>query len=197
MSFKEKLRKLLNKSGKLKLYVDMDDTILDSLSSMVSYLNSLGKRDPMKKEDVATWDYFKKWFSDKEIEDSFANTVDSAGFKPNTEQAFKRLLSNPKLDVYILTATSKPFQERRVEWVKKNMSYFPIEKLIFSHDKHEYGDGILIDDGMHNIEKYPGLKFIVTMPHNKSEKLDKDTVRINNLSEVLEYFKGDDRVRKK
>lgn len=172
---------------KKKIYIDIDDVLTNNLEMMLKYLNGLWGQEPLKVEDISTWEFLRKIFSRKEIEKSFEFAIENAEFKPCAEEALSELYRK-KDDIYILTATLDKFKEKRMIWIDEKLRWFPKENIIFEKNKEKYSGGILVDDAIHNIEKYDGVCFLVDMPHNINKAIEKEHKRVPNLSSAVNFI---------
>lgn len=179
--------KAVGEGGQLNVYVDCDDVLLDLLGPMVKVLNLAFKTEILIQE-VQEWDTLGQLFGERAVGLAFRKLVPLLEPKGDALAAFKILCSKPELNVHILTAVSGEAQTDRRLSIQKWLPWFPIEKLIFERDKSKYSGGLLIDDGLHNILSYDGLRMIVDMPHNRKQIDDLRVARISSLEEALSLF---------
>jgi 5'(3')-deoxyribonucleotidase len=173
----------------MNIYVDIDDVLTENLSLMIEYLNKYKVGPYIKYNEVTDWNYFNKLYPRECIEESFGYAIRNTYFKKRSRTALIELLREDKFNVHLLTATLKKFKEDRLEWIRKNMPWFPPEKIIFEKNKAKYSGGILIDDGIHNVDRYKGFSFLVDMPHNRGYKIKSNQLRVRSLAEAVKIIK--------
>lgn len=170
---------------KLDVYVDCDDVLADLFHPMLSVLNkAFGKN--ILPEEINTWDRLSEIFSLSAVTKAFELLVPELKEKDDAFMALNNLYSKSYLNVNILTALTGEKQMARIQWVKDNLPWFPVENLIFDRDKSKYSGGLIIDDAVHNIDSYDGLRILITMPHNQAYTVsDARIKRLQSLADVL------------
>ena len=132
----------------MKLYVDMDGTLVD----FVAHVSALGfwRKDKANKVD---------WAKVKAMGTSFWAEMD---WMPGAEEAFTKLQeleSQGKLELYILSSIDfESGREGKRQWILQHTD-FPFEKVIFCiepEDKAEYAapDAWLIDDRAKSLDPF-------------------------------------------
>ena len=84
-------------------------------------------------------------------------------------EVFERLYNSGRFEMYIVTAAHAACVPAKIEWIKKHLPFFPIDRVIICHRKYMVKGDFLLDDGMHNIEEFAqtgGKPIIYERPHN-------------------------------
>lgn len=180
-----------------KIYVDIDDTIADLLEPMTRAFSAISVArgsGPISTDDVTYWDYFKDKFSEKDIKRVFSGVFPHLRLKDGAENALKSLVSDDRFDVHLLSATAEENQPIRNKWLKEVLPWFPMDKVIYDHDKEKYSDGTLIDDGWHNAEKWGGRVFLISMPHNQGKGVNmKSITRVGSFVDAVDLIMSEEK----
>lgn len=192
--FKTAVQSALSKGEKLKVYVDCDDVIASLLEPMITVFN-LAFKTEIEPLDIIEWNRLGELFGERAVGLAFKGLVPLLPEKDGAFDALLLLFKNPLFDTHILTAVSGDSTVDRTLWVRENLPWFPIERLIFEKDKSKYSGGLLIDDAVHNIEAYDGLRVMINMPHNlSSETEDPRVIRHQSLAQFVscieDYLRG-------
>lgn len=148
------------KKYRLRIGLDVDDTLYECNSYAVSIINSRHPNEkPIRVEDIKKWNggdrYVEeriKLYSDPE----FVRT------QPITEgaQEFVKKLSEIA-DVFFITAVPAPCMSARAERLIRDFPEIPSENIILGTRKDVISLDIMLDDGAHNISRsraaYPVL----------------------------------------
>lgn len=170
-----------------RLIVDMDDVMADATGQFINYyekefgvrvdraiLNGKGEGEgfPANHDTIAEFPY----------RDNFFRTMD---VNENCREVMEKL--NKKYDVFIVSAAMEFPQSlaEKLEWIKEHFAFLTWKQIVFCGSKSVvYGD-YMIDDLVHNLERFNGEKFIFTAPHNIQLN---HFNRLNNWKEVAEKF---------
>jgi 5'-nucleotidase len=69
----------------------------------------------------------------------------------------------------VTTAANAMSTTHKVEWLQENFPHIPnIMIIVKAHIKHWVNGDILIDDGIHNVEKFTGIRILYGQPWNES-----------------------------
>lgn len=92
---------------------------------------------------------------------------------------------NKKYELFIVSAAMEFPQSlnEKLEWLKEHFPFFTWKQLVFCGSKAVVHGDYMIDDLVHNLERFNGEKFIFTAPHNIHLNHFK---RLNNWREVAE-----------
>lgn len=172
------------------ILVDMDDTIEQLLEAWLLRINEKYGRN-VNYDDIDSWDMTKAFpgLSWEQIcsvtfEHGFWKTVKPI---PGAAEALERLIKAGH-EVYIVTAT-------HLESVVEKMNdllfvYFPFlnwDHVIITSRKQLIRGDVMIDDGVHNLEKGNYVKILMTAPHNKNYDAELNgMIRVNSWSEIEE-----------
>lgn len=152
------------------ILVDMDDTIELLLSAWVRAVNArYGTQVPV--EAVTDWDVSKAFdgLTREQVyaipfERGFWKTVDPM---PGAAEALQRLMQAGHT-VFIVTAT--PFesvQEKMDDLLFRCFPFLTSDQVIITTNKQMIRGDVLIDDGVHNLERGEYIKILMTAPHNR------------------------------
>ena len=156
------------------ILVDMDDTIENLKEAWVNRLNSMYGYS-INFNDITEWDMCK----------AFTTLTSHQIFEPLFSNNFWEHVT-PKKDAMIYL--KKLYDE---EFTKALFPYFPFissDDIIICKDKWLIKGDILIDDAIHNLEKFSGYKVLLTAPHNKLIKEDDTIFRATNWQQIYSYI---------
>ena len=157
----------------IKIGVDLDDTINSLVDTWLDKYN-IDYSDSLSINDIKTWnigDYtkagkdFYKYLGDGE-------TFKNLSIKEGAAEIIEELCQQH--EVYIVTANASyniGVCDDKVNFIKKFMPFFPIKNIIFINNKSLLDLDVLIDDGLHNFEKFKGIKVVFDRPWNKTNPL--------------------------
>lgn len=178
---------------RLKILIDMDDTIVDLLGAWVEYLN-YKYRLSVNVEDITEWDITK----------FFPTLTPSQIYEPLKYDYFWGLVKPKSLashyicelirdghEVYICTASYYESLKYKMDLALfKYFDYISWGDVIVTRNKQMIDADILIDDAVHNLigGKYKGI--LMTAPHNKSVNAREVGVyRADNWEEIYNIIK--------
>ena len=101
-------------------------------------------------------------------------------------------------EVYIVTANTSyncGVCDDKIDFIKKFLPFFPIKNVIFINNKSLLNLDILIDDGLHNLENFKGIKVVFDRPWNQDYSFPiKYDCRItswdNNILSIINIIKN-------
>lgn len=176
------------------ILVDMDDTIENLTEAWINYAN---KRfhTAVNAADVTTWDPSEAFpsVSHKEmyallLEDELYETVEPL---EGAAHYLQKLISDGH-KVFIVT--NSPYQMMKAKMEKVLFRHFPFidwKHIIITGSKPLIKGDVLIDDGVHNLEKGDYAKLLFTAPHNQSYNAEANgMVRVNCWEDVYEKIKN-------
>ncbi|MBQ7980244.1 MAG: HAD hydrolase-like protein [Oscillospiraceae bacterium] len=176
------------------ILVDMDDTIENLTETWINYAN---KRfgTSVNAADITTWDPSEA-FPNVAHEDMYALLLEDELYetvKPFEGSAhyLEKLIADGH-EIFIVT--NSPYQVMKVKTEKVLFRYFPFiswKNVIITGSKHLIKGDVLIDDGVHNLEKGDYAKLLFTAPHNRSYNAEENgMVRVGSWEEVYGVIKS-------
>jgi len=168
-----------------RLIVDMDDVMADATGQFINYyekefgvridraiLNGKGEGEgfPDNHSTVADFPYRANFFRTMEV---------NAG----CQQVMEKL--NQKYEVFIVSAAVEfPLSlHEKLKWLNEHFPFLTWKQIVFCGSKSVVHGDFMIDDLVHNLERFNGEKFIFTAPHNIHLNHFR---RLNNWAEVAE-----------
>jgi len=178
------------RSRRLRIAVDMDEVIADSLGKQLSVYNhrtgghltpelacsqGLGSLIPQ-----ARWEEF----AGIPHEDGFFADLDPI---EGSREALLEL--SRRHDVYIASAAMEiPFSfDAKYKWLQKNFAFIPSSRIVFCGDKNIINADVLVDDRSRHFEQFRGTGILFTAPHNTGETAH---LRADNWNDVLRILEG-------
>lgn len=154
---------------KLTILVDADDTIEYLLKAWMAILNERYNTS-VQVSDITSWN----------LQDAFPSLTKEEVYAPLREDSiwdkvepnryaihYIRKLIEDGHDVYIVTATHYSTYKAKME--KVLLRHFPIrpENVIVAYNKGMIRGDVRVDDAVHNLEGYDGVKILIDAPHNR------------------------------
>lgn len=178
---------------KLRILVDMDDTIENLGETWVNFLNERYGLD-VKWSEIEDWDLHKAFptLDEMQIYDALFEAKLWARVRPfdGAVDSLKWMIDEGH-DVYIVTASHPGTVYEKFELVLQR--YFPFitpDKLIVIKNKQMLNADILIDDAPHNLIDGGYGKILMTAPHNKKYDAEAhDMIRVKNWDEIIGIIK--------
>lgn len=149
--------------------LDMDQVIADLLSEWVERVNFF-EGENVNVNDIKCWDIYKYFKCGKKVYDYLTHHVfRNLPVIENSQEVVKKLMD--KYDVYVVsTATNNADSLRaKVEWLKEYFNFIPMTNVVLCGDKSIIKADIMIDDGVHNLETFDGMKILFDAPHNRND----------------------------
>ena len=170
-----------------RLIVDMDDVMADATGQFIDYyerefgvrvdravLNGKGEGEgfPDNHSIIAQFPYRVNFFRTMAVNE-------------NCQEVLERL--NRKYELFIVSAAMEFPQSlaEKLEWLKEHFPFLGWKQIVFCGSKAIVHGDYMIDDLIHNLERFNGEKFIFTAPHNLHLNHFK---RLNSWNEVGEMF---------
>lgn len=152
---------------KLKLYVDFDCTLVDTIASIVSLYNEdfkyYKKFNPIDPNDVNTWDFTELECATPDYINTYFNQsrfFNELMFMPYANIAMNKLSEH--FDIVIVSHGYSPNLRAKEEWIFKHL---PGVKFIGVNLKHykdkscvDMSDGFFVDDGSENLRTSNAIK---------------------------------------
>ena len=162
---------------KYRIWIDQDSTIYDLSSPWYAAHNKDYPQHDLRVEDVNGWDTsaickrvecpadIYSYFNLPEVW-SNGQVIDGA------KEIIDRWHNQNIADLGILTTAangmSMPY---KIEWINNNFPYIKDIIIGISHTKHLIRGDILIDDGVHNLTKWQGVKILYNQPWNQESNI--------------------------
>ena len=170
-----------------RLIVDMDDVMADATGQFINYyekefgvridraiLNGKGEGEgfPENHSTIAEFPYRDNFFRTMTVNEDCQTVMEQL---------------NKKYEVFIVSAAMEFPQSlsEKFEWIREHFPFLTWRQLVFCGNKSVVHGDFMIDDLVHNLEKFNGEKFIFTAPHNIHLNHFK---RLNSWKEVGEKF---------
>lgn len=155
---------------RLRILVDMDDTIENLSEAWVEYLNNEHGTD-VKHRDITSWQ-MSDFFPELTAEQVYAPLYKEEFWKTlrplnDSVKVLNRLVKAGH-EVYIVTASDYRTIKMKMEHVL--FKYFPFlswDNVVVTNNKQIVQGDVLIDDGVHNLENSNCVRFLMDAPHNR------------------------------
>lgn len=175
---------LISRNNRPRILFDMDDVITNFLGSVIDIYNKR-KGTSFSIEEVRSWDLSENF--DEDIfqifrEDGFFLQLEE---KNESTKVVRDLIESTRYDIFIITACNSAYElVEKVEWMRKFIPDFNLDRLISCKEKSIIRGDLIVDDKIDNlIECSPFMECILyDMPHNRECT---SFQRIRNLQELL------------
>jgi 5'-nucleotidase len=181
---------------RLRIAVDMDEVIADSLSHHLAVYNAASGRN------VTAGEILEKGLIDaigRENMKHFYEIPHQAGFFADLaviqgSQHALELLSS-RFDVFITSAAMEvPFCfDDKFRWLQKHFPFIPTERIVFCGDKEIVNAEYLVDDRARHFARFRGTGILFAAPHNARQEV---RIRANSWDDVLKILGVDQPVEK-
>lgn len=155
----------------MRILIDMDGTLSKMEEMWLLKYNDLYD-DDLTVEDITCWDVYE--FANKCSNKQLYDIIHEPGFfllpEPleGSVEVLEELCENH--EVYIVTAGHPRTGPDRMTWIELHYPFFDSTHVIFCFYKHLIKADILIDDGLHNLEKFEGIPIVFDRPWNRNNK---------------------------
>lgn len=174
--------------SKIRIAIDMDDVLADTLSRFLDRYNAefsehltknalVGKQfdeviPSSRRPAVAAYPYDPNFFVDLEV-------------MPQSQEIVRSLTR--RYEVFIATAAMEypPSFAAKFSWLQKNFSFIPASHIVFCGDKSILSVDFLIDDNSRHFTRLHGQGILFDAPHNLHEE---KYPRVHDWHEVSNYF---------
>lgn len=172
----------------IRIAIDMDDVLADTLSRFIDRYNAefsesltksallgvqLDEAVPSdRRSAVAAYPYDPKFFSDVDV-------------FPQSQEVVRSLAK--RYEVFIATAAMEypPSFVAKFSWLQKNFPFIPSSHIVFCGDKSILAVDFLIDDNSRHFARLRGQGVLFEAPHNIYEE---NYPRVRDWYEVATYF---------
>lgn len=181
----------------MDIFIDLDSTTNDFTTGYVNYYNKLyNKKVKLRKKDLYKYEISKVVHphDDKEAEAIRSKIFSIPEFWtdlplfPDAAASIEWIFNN--FNTYIITAPWIHYEDclkMKWIWIKEQLPFFPLNKVIFSNDKSIiHKDSILIDDNSKHLIKTKGKTIKMNYPFNKNTS---STWEANNWKQILRIMK--------
>lgn len=174
---------------KLRIGVDLDTTLNDlEIVWLERYNRDYG--DCLTVEHMVDWDV--STYVKPECGRKMYDYLDEPGFfrrlgiKPGAREGMAFLSEH--FEVYIVSAAHPNSVADKWAWIQEHLPFVPFEHFVPLSKKELLKLDYLIDDGPHNIERFPGTGIVFDMPYNRH--LPSRHPRFDNWLDIRKYFEN-------
>jgi 5'-nucleotidase len=172
-----------------RVIIDMDDVLADATGQFINfYEKHYGIRVPREslhhKEEMAGFPAQHKEVYKFTLMKDFFRTM---SVKDHSQEVVKKL--NEQYDVFIVSSAMEFPNSliEKLEWLGEHFPFLHWKQFVFCGSKTIVHGDYMIDDLLHNLEKFNGEKLLFTAPHNMQHNHFK---RVNDWREVEELLVG-------
>ena len=176
----------------MKILVDMDDVLVNTLSAWVEWLNEHHSLC-VAVDDIAQWDmkYAFPQLTNEQIHkplltDYFWSTVTA---KPDAKAYLERLIKEGH-DIFVVTASNYVTLKAKMErCLLRNFPFLSWDNVIITYHKQLISGDVLIDDKPDNLIGGQYARILFTASHNRKFSTSSNGMfRANNWSDVYEIL---------
>ncbi len=170
-----------------RLIVDMDDVMADATGQFIDFyekefgvriersvLNGKGEGEgfPDNHSIIARFPYRPNFFRTMSVNEGCQDIMAEL---------------NKKYELFIVSAAMEFPQSlsEKLQWLNEHFPFLTWKQVVFCGSKAVVHGDYMIDDLIHNLERFNGEKFIFTAPHNTHLNHFK---RLNNWQEIGDRF---------
>ncbi|OIO41879.1 hypothetical protein COY00_03990 [Candidatus Pacearchaeota archaeon CG_4_10_14_0_2_um_filter_35_33] len=185
----------------MRIAIDLDDVLADSLTTFIEFYNS-NHQDKLKYEDFTSYTLNEINGTPKEEENKLLADFDNSPYFQDTKPMLKSqeavMELSKKHELIIVTSRTLEKEEKTKAWLKK---YFPeITKVYFTRHNYEasqktkaeiceeIGADILIEDRLKYAKQTAeaGIKVLLfNYPWNQTKNLNSNIQRVKDWDEIL------------
>ncbi len=176
---------------------DMDDVTFNLVDS---WLDRHDKKFNCKtnKEDIKSFEIHKYVKAGLEIYNMLEHEKGmylNLPLNPKAKETIEKILKIGHFDVCFASASPKTAYFEKHMSIKQNFPDFNTDNIIFTKNKALVNAHFLIDDGMHNIKAFRGIKILYSQPWNANaeelynkEGLEIDFLRVDDWVDIEILF---------
>ncbi|MDR1631248.1 MAG: hypothetical protein LBS36_13705 [Oscillospiraceae bacterium] len=172
--------------NKISLSIDLDDTLSCFNEHWISIYNQKSG-DNISIDKITDWtltQFVLPEWEDKIFSREIVYSKDFFLNVPIKEDAVDFMKwACEKYDVSIVSASYFETVPDKAKWIIKHFPFFDIRNFIPCYYKYKIGADIMIDDGVHNFNRFEGKKYLIDRPWNKKFK-EYDNIRYNKLTDI-------------
>lgn len=169
----------------MRIGIDVDDVLNNLVDKWVEKYNLL-YRGNLQVEDITSWDICQ--FSS--IGADFYRLLDAelwSSLRPlEGSVEITKKLQDAGHELILVTATHKKDVECKVNWLEEHFPHLDLNNLIITRRKDLVDVDVLVDDGGHNIEAFPGDVLVMDRPWNRY--LGEEYARVYSWEEIGKRF---------
>ena len=178
------------KRSRLRIAIDMDEVMADSLTRHLQLYNdefgaNLRKQDLQGKPlHLTVPEAHRRRIDEIALSDGFFWDLD---VMPGCQEVIRDLTE--RYDVFIVTAAMEfpnSFLPKHA-WLQEHFPFLDIRNVVYCGDKSIVDADIMIDDRIRNLEQFEGMRILFSAPHNLNEKR---FLRVNSWKEVRALLLG-------
>ena len=178
------------KRSRLRIAIDMDEVMADSLTRHLQLYNdefgaNLRKQDLQGKPlHLTVPEAHRRRIDEIALSDGFFWDLD---VMPGCQEVIRDLTE--RFDVFIVTAAMEfpnSFLPKHA-WLQEHFPFLDIRNVVYCGDKSIVDADIMIDDRIRNLEQFEGMRILFSAPHNLNEKR---FLRVNSWKEVRALLLG-------
>jgi len=172
---------------KLTILIDMDDVLEELTEAWISELNRIYSTS-VSPSDITSWniaDFFPA-LTQNEVYSPLhdPNFWKSLRPTPEAQKIVKRLIEDGHT-VRIVTASHYNTVSPKITWLLWAYPFLKWKDVIIASDKSLIKGDVMIDDGVHNLEKTSCTKLLFSRYHNQSYDAESNgMIRVNTWNEI-------------
>jgi len=177
---------------KLRILVDWDDCLNDLVDQLL-ILYEKRFAEHIDKESITNFDLSES-LPPEQSSKLYSLFIDeelwkSVKVQPGAAKAVQEMIADGH-EVFIVTATDYRNVVWKMEWLQKNLPFFPIQNVIITSQKHLLAADYLIDDNLDNLRRGIYGRIVIDKPWNRDVREDiYDIKRATNLKEAYQIIK--------
>lgn len=172
----------------MRILVDMDEVLACWVERVLEWWNQ-DNGTALTPDDVKSWNIIESMGPEaKYFLRSCMRSGDFWDLKPidGAIEGMKKLIDDGH-DVIIVTAVPRHAAiayDRKLEWLRKNMPFFPLNNFIAAQRKDLVAGDLLIDDNADNLKTFGSNSIAFDRPWNR----DHYGLRVKNWAELLQLI---------
>lgn len=172
--------------NKLTILVDMDDTIINTLSAWVWWLN-LHYMTHVRIEDVTDWDLslaFPTLTAEEVFEPLYSSSFWETVLPKSDAQYYLQDLMLQGHDVYIVTASHPTTIAYKWKLIESYFPYIDADHFIVTSNKQLIQGDVIVDDAPHNLGGVE-TSILFDAPHNKNYTAERRAYNWKDVSQII------------
>lgn len=187
----------------LRIAIDLDST-LSNLESYWLQAYNADYGDLLAPDDLLSWE--THLYVKPECGTNIYSYLNEATLylrcepREGSQEVLRGLLVDGH-DLLIVSSCVKGAFDAKQEWLMRYFPEIPRPNFIACHRKELIRADVLIDDGFHNLEHFPGLRILIDAPWNRSEYQERGTTlsilhgkNWGDIKQILEAISSADEV---
>jgi 5'(3')-deoxyribonucleotidase len=169
-----------------RILLDCDGVLADFVAPVIAWAGG----DPYTRDSITDFDILKAWGiehrqSDLDAMCAVPGFCESLAVIPGAQAAVERLRRNFEVVIVTSPYSNVPtWTSERITWLNR---HFGIDKrdVVFCKRKELVRGDALVDDAIHNLELFPGMRILVDHPWNRTGPAI-NALRCVDLNEVCQ-----------